>query len=116
MRKSEVRIFADQTPVPRRGGVVHEVHQVGDPLPVLLRRQRAGLHQLEGLIAWRAPQEIEEIVDFFHMLGISRLGEIRKFQVDSFRERWSILRPVVPFTRAVDESMELQRVLLQLTR
>ncbi len=46
------------------------------------------LHQLEGLIAWRSPSEVEEIVDFFHMLGIHRLGEIRKFEVDSFRERW----------------------------
>ncbi len=46
------------------------------------------LHQLEGLIAWRSNSEIEHIVDFFHMLGINRLGEIRKFQPDSFRERW----------------------------
>jgi protein ImuB len=46
------------------------------------------LHQLEGLIAWRSNSEVEDIVDFFHMLGINRLGEIRKFQVDSFRERW----------------------------
>lgn len=46
------------------------------------------LHQLEGLIAWHSPREVEEIVDFFHMLGINRLGEIRRFQVDSFRERW----------------------------
>jgi protein ImuB len=48
----------------------------------------ARLHQMEGLIAWREPREVEEIVDFFHMLGINRLAEIRKFQVDSFRERW----------------------------
>lgn len=46
------------------------------------------LHQLEGLIAWRSTEEVEDIVDFFHMLGINRLSEIRKFQVDSFRERW----------------------------
>lgn len=46
------------------------------------------LHQLEGLIAWRSAAEVEDIVDFFHMLGIHRLGEIRRFQVDSFRERW----------------------------
>ena len=46
------------------------------------------LHQLEGLIAWRSTSEVEDIVDFFHMLGIRRLGEIRNFQVDSFRERW----------------------------
>lgn len=46
------------------------------------------LHQLEGLIAWHSSAEIEGIVDFFHMLGIHRLEEIRKFQVDSFRERW----------------------------
>ena len=48
----------------------------------------ARLHQLEGLIAWRSNIEVEGIVDFFHMLGVSRLGEIRNFQVDSFRERW----------------------------
>lgn len=46
------------------------------------------LHQLEGLIAWRSNSEVEGIVDFFHMLGINRLGEIRRFEVDSFRERW----------------------------
>jgi protein ImuB len=46
------------------------------------------LHQLEGLIAWRSTSEVEEIVDFFHMLGINRLNDIRKFQIDSFRERW----------------------------
>lgn len=46
------------------------------------------LHQLEGLIAWRSNSEVEDIVDFFHMLGIHRLGEIRRFEVDSFRERW----------------------------
>lgn len=48
----------------------------------------ARLHQLEGLIAWRSTDEVEDIVDFFHMLGIHHLNEIRKFQVDSFRERW----------------------------
>lgn len=48
----------------------------------------ARLHQLEGLIAWRSTAQVEDIVDFFHMLGIHRLGEIRKFESDSFRERW----------------------------
>jgi protein ImuB len=46
------------------------------------------LHQLEGLIAWHSSDEVEDIIDFFHMLGINRMNEIRKFQVDSFRERW----------------------------
>src|ERR1044072_4410017 len=46
------------------------------------------LHQLEGLIAWRSADQVENIVYCFHMLVIHRLGEIRKFQVDSFRERW----------------------------
>ena len=46
------------------------------------------LHQLEGLIAWRSADEVEGIVDFFHMLGIHRLGEIRKFEADAFRARW----------------------------
>lgn len=53
-----------------------------DPLP--LRR----LHDLEGLIAWRSQSEVEDIVDFFHLLGIHKMGEIKKFQPDSFRERW----------------------------
>lgn len=48
----------------------------------------ARLHQFEGLVAWRSPQQIEQIVDFFHLLGIHRLHEIRRFQIDSFRERW----------------------------
>lgn len=46
------------------------------------------LHDLEGLIAWRSQSEVEDIVDFFHMLGIQRIGEIKGFQPDSFRERW----------------------------
>jgi protein ImuB len=46
------------------------------------------LHDLEGLIAWRSQSEVEDIVDFFHLLGIHRLGEIKRFQPDSFRERW----------------------------
>ena len=46
------------------------------------------LHDLEGLIAWRSQSEVEDIVDFFHLLGIHRLGEIRNFQPESFRERW----------------------------
>lgn len=46
------------------------------------------LHQLEGLIAWRNTREVEDIVDFFHMLGVHKLADIRKFEVDSFRERW----------------------------
>lgn len=48
----------------------------------------ARLHQLEGLLAWNTPREVEDIIDFFHMLGVHRLGEIRSFQVESFRERW----------------------------
>ncbi len=59
-------------------------HEWGDLSEASLSR----LHQLEGLIAWHQPREVGEIVDFFHMLGIHRLGEIRNFQVDSFRERW----------------------------
>jgi hypothetical protein len=34
----------------------------------------ARLHQLEGLVAWKAPMEVEGIIDFFHMLGLHRLG------------------------------------------
>lgn len=48
----------------------------------------ARLHQLEGLVAWRSNSEVEDMVDFFHSLGVHRLGEIRRFQVESFRERW----------------------------
>lgn len=48
----------------------------------------ARLHQLEGLIAWKSSHEVEEIVDFFHILGVHRLSDIRGFQIDSFRERW----------------------------
>jgi protein ImuB len=46
------------------------------------------LHDLEGLIAWRSQTEVEHIVDFFYLLGINQLGGIKKFQADSFRERW----------------------------
>jgi protein ImuB len=82
----------------------------------------ARLHQLEGLIAWQEPREVGEIVDFFHMLGIHRLGEIRRFQVDSFRERWrqtgtliwkrlhnldkQVISPLLP-TEALQDFVEL---------
>lgn len=68
----------------RPGTISLPTRELGDLGDASLSR----LHQLEGLIAWRQPREIEQIVDFFHMLGIHRLSEIRKFQVDSFRERW----------------------------
>jgi protein ImuB len=66
------------------GAISRPTQEVADLSAAPLSR----LHQLEGLIAWRSVPEVEDIVDFFHMLGIHRLGEIRKFQVDSFRERW----------------------------
>lgn len=59
-------------------------HEVEDLASAPLTR----LHQLEGLIAWRSAEQIESVIDFFHMLGIHRLGSIRKFQVDSFHDRW----------------------------
>ena len=48
----------------------------------------AALNQLEGLIAWKSSHEIDEIVDFFSTLGIHQIGEIKRFQLESFRERW----------------------------
>ncbi|MBX3020967.1 MAG: hypothetical protein KF799_04765 [Bdellovibrionales bacterium] len=66
------------------GSISHPTQEVRD----LSHAPLARLHQLEGLIAWRSTHEVEDIVDFFHMLGIHRLGEIRSFQIDSFRERW----------------------------
>ncbi len=46
------------------------------------------LTQLEGLIAWNRPSEIEDIVHFFQLLGLSRIGEIRSFEIEAFRQRW----------------------------
>lgn len=46
------------------------------------------LKNLEGLIAWDAPDEVEEIIQFFQILGIKSIGEIRDFQVEAFQERW----------------------------
>lgn len=53
-----------------------------DPIPL----QR--LHDLEGLIAWSSQEEVESIIDFFHMLGLHKIGELKRFQVDSMRQRW----------------------------
>lgn len=52
------------------------------PLPL------SALHYMEGLVAWNSAHEIESIVDFFHLLGLRQLQEIRQFEVESFRERW----------------------------
>ncbi len=68
----------------RPNGISLPTCELGD----LNNASLARLHQLEGLIAWSRPREVEHIVDFFHMLGVQRLGEIRRFEVDSFRERW----------------------------
>ncbi len=46
------------------------------------------LHHFEGLVAWRSAHEIERIIDFFYMLGLNKIGQIRQFEIDSFRQRW----------------------------
>lgn len=48
----------------------------------------SALIQLEGLVAWRSMREVENIVDFFNVLGFRQLNEVQQFQVESFRERW----------------------------
>ncbi len=74
------QVLANEKP----GAISLPAHEINDLSQAPLSR----LHQLEGLIAWRSSQEIENIIDFFHGIGIHRLNQIRKFQIDSFRERW----------------------------
>ena len=47
------------------------------------------LKHLEGLIAWRSHREIDHIVDFFLGLGFHKLEDLRRFQIETFRERWA---------------------------
>ena len=48
----------------------------------------ARLHDLEGLTPWRSPAHVERIVDFFHVLGVRTLAELKKFGIEAFRDRW----------------------------
>lgn len=59
----------------------HEFEDLGQ-LPL------AALNQLEGLMAWKSSHEIDEIVEFFTTLGFHQISSIRRFDVESFRERW----------------------------
>ncbi len=46
------------------------------------------LLDLEGLSTWMRAHRVEKIVDFFNVLGFSRIKEIKKFPLSIFRERW----------------------------
>ncbi|MCC7404939.1 MAG: hypothetical protein IT288_11135 [Bdellovibrionales bacterium] len=46
------------------------------------------LLHLEGLITWHSSREIEDIISFFHVLGMKTVGELDRFQMESLRERW----------------------------
>ena len=59
-----------------------EDHQEISTLPL------NALKKLEGLIAWESLSEVEDIIHFFQLLGLERIGEIQKFQAEAFRERW----------------------------
>lgn len=48
----------------------------------------ATLKQLEGLIPWQSHSEIEDIVEFFQILGLRYIGDVLKFDADAFRNRW----------------------------
>lgn len=49
-------------------------------LPLLLH--------LEGLEAWSRPSHIENIVSFFLTLGFKTIGDLSRFTLPSFQERW----------------------------
>jgi protein ImuB len=46
------------------------------------------LLHLEGLQSWAKPSAIESIVTFFLMLGFKNVGELSRFTMASFQERW----------------------------
>ena len=46
------------------------------------------LTQLEGLVAWSSPREVEDIISFFQTLGLKHIGDLQNFEIESFRERW----------------------------
>ncbi|MES2856811.1 MAG: hypothetical protein V4692_13145, partial [Bdellovibrionota bacterium] len=46
------------------------------------------LLQLEGVTAWARPSQIESIITFFMTLGFKKVGDLAKFSVSSFHERW----------------------------
>lgn len=49
-------------------------------LPLLLH--------MEGLTPWARPSQIESILTFFLMLGFKTAGELARFTLASFQERW----------------------------
>lgn len=49
-------------------------------LPLLLH--------LEGLVPWQKPKAIEQIVTFFYMLGFEKIGDLERFTLTSFQDRW----------------------------
>jgi protein ImuB len=59
-------------------------HEIDELRPMPLK----ALSHLEGLIAWRSQREIEDLIQFFQILGLNCVGEIKDFEVESFRERW----------------------------
>lgn len=48
----------------------------------------SALVHLEGLLAWRAVREIEDVIDFFYSLGLKQIGDLHRFSLESLRERW----------------------------
>lgn len=59
----------------------HDIDEI-KPMPL------NALSHMEGLIAWRSQREIENVIQFFQILGMNCVGEIKDFEVESFRERW----------------------------
>ncbi|MEK7355459.1 MAG: hypothetical protein AAB250_03375, partial [Bdellovibrionota bacterium] len=49
-------------------------------LPLLLH--------MEGLVPWVRPTQVESILTFFLMLGFKTAGELARFTLASFQERW----------------------------
>ena len=54
----------------------------------LSRAPLARLKEFEGLIAWRSSAQVDKIADMLHLLGLREVGELRRFGIESFRDRW----------------------------
>ena len=49
------------------------------------------LKELEGLEAWKQKSVLENMISFFHTMGVHSLEEVFNFRLNSLRERWGEL-------------------------
>lgn len=49
------------------------------------------ISQLEGVTAWEHPARVDQMVNFFSLLGFHTLGDLRAFTPSALHERWGIM-------------------------